>query len=153
MSSLIPPKYVQLTFISLHKSDNTDPDLARRACIELLINQVWISQLVIIGVYIDFKVLVMTAFNAVLFWHILNRSLSLLCRMSMQSLITVTLLSLSNLGIRFLQHSLVSKIDYNHLELTINILLGIVRPLINFPNSLSTYNILNWNIKHKKQDI
>ena len=42
----------------------------------------------------------------------------------MQSLITVTLLSLSNLGIRFLQHSLVSKIDYNHLELTINIFLA-----------------------------
>ncbi len=67
MSSLIPPKYVQLTFISLHKSDNTDPDLVKRVCIELLINQVWISQLVMIGVYIDLKVLVMTAFNAVLF--------------------------------------------------------------------------------------
>lgn len=67
MSSLIPPKYVQLTFISLHKSDHTDPDLARRVCIELLINQVWISQLAMIGVYIDLKVLVMMAFNAVLF--------------------------------------------------------------------------------------
>ena len=64
MSSLIPPKYVQLTFISLH---NTDPDLARKVCIELLINQVWISQLAMIGVYIDLKVLVMMAFNAVLF--------------------------------------------------------------------------------------
>lgn len=67
MSSLIPPKYVQLTFISLHKSDNTDPDLARKVCIKLLINQVWISQLAMIGVYIDLKVLVMMAFNAVLF--------------------------------------------------------------------------------------
>lgn len=72
--------------------------LVRAPHIKFLIERAWIDKLVMIAVGSEFKTFVTTALNAVFFFdstdHVLTDTISMLCKVSMQSLTAIALLSL-----------------------------------------------------------
>ena len=73
-----------------------------RLASKLLIQYVWIDQLVVIGVGGDFKAFVVMAFDAMFFFntsdHILANIMPLFTQMSMQTLNTIALFSFTVSG-------------------------------------------------------